>query len=146
MRVKLPEGYRPSTDEPFMNERHQEYFRLKLLAWREELLEDYEETRANLGNRERSEGDEVDLTSGESELALELRFRDRERKLLAKIDQALERLAEGTYGYCVETGKPIGLERLEARPATALCIEAQEEHERREALRGRADDDDDPVD
>ena len=140
MGVKLPEGYRPSTDEPFMNQRQQEYFRRKLLAWREELLEDYEETRTNLGNRERSEGDEIDLTSGESELALELRFRDRERKLLAKIDQALERLAEGTYGYCVETGKPIGLERLEARPAAALCIEAQEEHERREALRGRDED------
>jgi DnaK suppressor protein len=142
MGVSLPKGYSPSADEPFMNELQREYFRRKLLAWRDELLEDYEETRSNLSSRERSEGDEADLTSGASELELELRFRDRERKLLAKIDQALARIEDGSYGYCTETGKPIGLARLEARPAASLSIEAQEEHERREALRGRDDDED----
>jgi DnaK suppressor protein len=122
-----------------MNDLQREYFRRKLLAWRDELLEDYHETRDHLVSSERLAGDEVDLTAGEADRALELRLRDRERKLITKIDEALERIADGTYGYCVETGKPIGLARLEARPVTSLCIEAQEARENREALRGRGE-------
>jgi DnaK suppressor protein len=132
MSVDLPRGYHPTSDEPFMNEKQQEYFRRKLKAWRDELLEDYEETRVNLSTADKRAGDFADAASDEADRALELRTRDRERKLIAKIDEALERLKEGTYGYCVETGKPIGLARLEARPTAALCIEAQEAHERRE--------------
>lgn len=119
-----------------MNEMQQEYFRRKLVAWREEILAEYEATRTALSNTERETGDEFDAASEETDTALLLRARDRERKLLAKIDEALERLKEGTYGYCVETGKPIGLARLEARPTAALCIEAQEAHEREERRQG----------
>ena len=139
MKVILPRGYRPSADEPFMNEMQQEYFRRKLKAWRDELLEDYQETRDKLSAGETRGGDYADAASDETDRALELRSRDRERKLIAKIDQALERLKEGTYGYCTETGKPIGLARLEARPTATLCIEAQEAHERRERLHGEID-------
>lgn len=137
MSVKLPKGYRPSPDEPFMNERQQEYFRQKLLAWRDELLEDYEETRTALSGTERQGSDFVDQASDEIDRTLELRTRDRERKLLGKIEEALERLKDGTYGYCADTGKPIGLARLEARPTAALSIEAQEAHERRERMNMR---------
>lgn len=136
MKVILPRGYRPKADEPFMNEMQQEYFRRKLKAWRDELLEDYQETRDKLSASDARSGDYADAASDETDRALELRSRDRERKLIAKIDQALERLKEGTYGYCTETGRPIGLARLEARPTATLCIEAQEAHERRERLHG----------
>ena len=135
MGVKLPANYRPSKDEPFMNKRQLEYFRLKLLAWRTELLEDYNETRSHLGKGERAGSDFADMASAESNHAQELRTRDRERKLTAKIDQALERINNGTYGYCADTGNPIGLARLEARPVASLSIEAQERHEEEE-LRG----------
>jgi DnaK suppressor protein len=139
MSVKLPKGYKPSAKEPFMNDRQQEYFRQKLVAWREELLEDYEETRTTLSGAERQAADFVDQASDEIDRTLELRTRDRERKLIAKIDAALERLKDGTYGYCEETGKPIGLARLEARPTASLSIEAQEAHERRERMNYRGD-------
>lgn len=135
MGVKLPENYRPTQKEKFMNERQREYFRRKLLAWRSELLEDYQETREHLGNGDRAGSDFADMASAETDNALELRTRDRERKLVAKIDQALERIDNGTYGYCAETGKPIGLKRLEARPIASLSIEAQERHEAEEARR-----------
>ena len=135
MGVKLPANYRPSKDEPFMNKRQLEYFRLKLLAWRTELLEDYNETRSHLGKGERAGSDFADMASAESDHAQELRTRDRERKLTAKIDMALERIENGTYGYCADTGSTIGLARLEARPVASLSIEAQERHEEEE-LRG----------
>jgi DnaK suppressor protein len=135
MGVKLPENYRPTQREKFMNERQLEYFRRKLLAWRSELLEDYQETREHLGNGDRAGSDFADMASAETDHALELRTRDRERKLVAKIDEALERIDNGTYGYCAETGKPIGLKRLEARPIASLSIEAQERHEAEEARR-----------
>jgi DnaK suppressor protein len=135
MGVKLPENYSPTQKEKFMNERQLEYFRKKLLAWRSELLEDYQETRDHLGNGDRAGSDFADMASAETDHALELRTRDRERKLVAKIDEALERIENGTYGYCSETGNPIGLKRLEARPIASLSIEAQERHEREEARR-----------
>ena len=138
MATRLPEGYTPSDDDVFMNELQLEYFRRKLLIWRDEILDDYEETREHLSSAERRDGDEVDMTGDETDLVLELRIRGRERKLLTKIDEALERIADGTYGYCAATGKPIGLARLEARPTTSLCIEAQEAHERREELGNQA--------
>ena len=138
MGVKLPANYRPSKGEPFMNKRQLEYFRRKLLAWRSELLEDYNETRTLLEKGERAGSDFADMASAESDHAQELRTRDRERKLTAKIDQALERIKSGTYGYCTDTGNPIGLARLEARPVASLSIEAQERHEEEEirGLRG----------
>ena len=138
MGVKLSANYRPSKDEPFMNKKQLEYFRLKLLAWRTELLEDYNETRSHLGKGERAGSDIADMASAESDHAQELRTRDRERKLTSKIDQALERIEKGTYGYCADTGNPIGLARLEARPVASLSIEAQERHEEEEirGLRG----------
>ena len=138
MGVKLPANYRPSMDEPFMNKRQLEYFRLKLLAWRTELLEDYNETRNLLEKGERAGSDFADMASAETNHAQELRSRARERKLTSKIDQALERIENGTYGYCSETGNPIGLARLEARPIASLSIEAQELHEQEEmrGLRG----------
>ena len=132
MGIVLPRGYRPSSNEPFMNELQQEYFRRKLKDWRDELLEDYEETRLKFSSAERDSRDVVDEANDELERALELRTRDRERKLIAKIDEALERLRDGTYGYCEATGKPIGLARLEARPTATMSIEAQETHEQRE--------------
>ncbi|MCB1182607.1 RNA polymerase-binding protein DksA [bacterium] len=134
MSVKLPQGYKPSADEPFMNEKQREYFRRKLVAWRDELLEDYQETRTTLSGADRQAADFVDQANDEIDRTLELRTRDRERKLIAKIDEALERLKDGTYGYCADTGKPIGLARLEARPTASLSIEAQEAHERREQM------------
>ena len=135
MGMKLPANYRPTKGEPFMNKRQLEYFRRKLLAWRSELLEDYNETRTLLGKGERAGSDFADMASAESDHAQELRTRDRERKLTSKIDQALERIEKGTYGYCADTGDPIGLARLEARPVASLSIEAQERHEEEE-IRG----------
>ena len=134
MSLKLPKKYRPSANESYMNEMQQEYFRRKLVAWRNELLEDYAETLEHMGDSAGQIADYVDLANHESERSLEMHTRNRERKLIGKIDEALERLRDGTYGYCVETGKPIGLARLEARPTAALSIEAQESHEKRERI------------
>ncbi|NDC89153.1 MAG: RNA polymerase-binding protein DksA [Bacteroidetes bacterium] len=130
--VTLPPDYRPSDDEAFMNVRQKEYFRQKLLKWRTELLREAEETLEHLQEGGLQEPDLADRASAEMERALELRTRDRARKLISKIDAALERIEHGTYGYCEETGEPIGLKRLEARPIATLSVEAQERHERME--------------
>jgi DnaK suppressor protein len=126
--------YRPSEKEPFMNERQREYFRRKLIAWKDEILEESRATIANLQNETVSEPDLADRATSETDRALELRARDRQRKLIAKIDDALRRLDDGSYGYCEETGEPISLSRLEARPIATLSLEAQERHERRERV------------
>ncbi len=128
-RVELPDGYRPSADEPYMNPMQLEYFRRKLLKWREELVEESRQTLDHLRSEVRDVGDEAERATRESENALELRTRDRYRKLIAKIDAALRRIDDGTYGYCDETGEPIGLERLEARPIATLSLDAQERRE-----------------
>jgi DnaK suppressor protein len=126
-------GYRPSEDEPFMNPTMLEYFRLKLLKWQSELLQESNETLASLqDDGGMQEPDLADRASVETDRALELRTRDRERKLLSKISAALTRIEDGTYGYCEETGDPIGVKRLEARPIATLSLEAQERHERLE--------------
>ncbi|MGF1455552.1 MAG: RNA polymerase-binding protein DksA [Alphaproteobacteria bacterium] len=117
-----------------MNERHQEFFRRKLLAWKEEILRESRETLSQLQLEHNQHPDLVDRASSETERSLELRTRDRQRKLISKIDSALRRLEEGTYGYCEETGDPISLSRLNARPTATLSIEAQERHERREKV------------
>jgi DnaK suppressor protein len=132
MSLTLPQGYRPSEDEPFMNDTMKEYFRQKLLAWRSELLRESDETLAHLQEGGLQEPDIADRASAETDRALELRTRDRERKLISKIDAALQRVVDGTYGYCEETGEPITIRRLEARPIATLSIEAQERHERLE--------------
>ena len=127
-------NYRPSDKEPFMNERQREYFRQKLLAWKEEILKEAKETLAHLQAENENHPDLADRASSETDRAIELRARDRQRKLIAKIDAALARLDDGTYGYCEETGEPISLKRLEARPIATLSVEAQERHERRERI------------
>jgi len=132
MTVTLPPDYRPTEEEPFMNELMREYFRQKLLAWRSELLRESDETLAHLQEGGLQEPDIADRASAETDRALELRTRDRERKLISKIDAALERVADGSYGYCEESGEPITIRRLEARPIATLSIEAQERHERLE--------------
>jgi len=132
MRSVLPEDYRPSEDEEFMNPLQTEYFRQKLLRWRSELLADSAETLRSLQEESLLKPDLTDRASLETERAIELRTRDRERKLISKIDAALSRLDSGTYGYCEETEEPIGIRRLEARPIATLSIEAQERHERME--------------
>ena len=132
--VFLPDDYRPAEDEPFMNERQLEYFRRKLLAWREELLEESRETIEGLQQATRNIPDLADRASEETDRALELRTRDRQRKLVAKIDSALRRIENGEYGYCEVTGDPISLKRLDARPIATLSLEAQERHERREKV------------
>jgi DnaK suppressor protein len=129
VRVELPEGYKPSADEPYMNPLQLEYFRRKLLKWREELVEESRQTLDHLRSEVRDVGDEAERATRESENALELRTRDRYRKLIAKIDSALRRIDDGSYGYCDETGEPIGLERLEARPIATLSLDAQERRE-----------------
>ncbi|NGM18810.1 RNA polymerase-binding protein DksA [Roseomonas stagni] len=134
MLVTLPPDYRPSSDEEFMNPLQLEYFRQKLLKWRGELLREAGETLSSMGQGGIIEADLTDRASVETDRALELRTRDRARKLISKIDQALERVENGTYGYCEETGEPIGLRRLEARPIATLSIEAQERHERMERV------------
>ncbi|MBO6826711.1 MAG: RNA polymerase-binding protein DksA [Sneathiella sp.] len=134
MNVHISDDYRPSEDEEFMNPRQQEYFRKKLLKWRAEILADANQTIANLQEETIKEPDIADRASTESERALELRTRDRQRKLIGKIDSALRRIDEGEYGYCDETGEPISLRRLEARPVATLSLEAQERHERREKV------------
>ena len=131
-RVKLPKGYRPREDEPFMNARQREYFRNKLLAWRGDLLQESSATLENLQEDQAPAADLADRATIETDRSIELRTRDRERKLIAKIDEALSRIEDGTYGYCEETEEPIGIKRLEARPIATLSIEAQERHERRE--------------
>ncbi len=128
----LPPDYRPSDDEDFMNPMMQEYFRRKLLAWRAELLADSNETLNSLQDGGIQEPDITDRASAETDRSLELRTRDRERKLISKIDAALRRIDEGTYGYCEETGEPISVRRLEARPTATMTLEAQERHERLE--------------
>jgi RNA polymerase-binding transcription factor len=130
----LPDDYRPSEDEPFMNDLQRAYFRRKLLNWREEILRSTKETLQHLQDDSEQHADIADRATSETERALELRARDRQRKLIAKIDAALERIEDGTYGYCEETGEPISLKRLDARPIATLSVEAQERHERRERV------------
>ncbi len=130
----IPDDYRPSDEEPFMNERQRAYFRRKLLAWRDEILRSTKETLVHLQNESEQHADIADRASSESERAFELRARDRQRKLIAKIDAALTRIEDGSYGYCEETGEPISLKRLDARPIATLSVEAQERHEKRERV------------
>ena len=127
-------GYRPTDDEPFMNERQIEYFKQKLLDWKDDILRESRETVTHLQAETENHPDLADRASSETDRALELRTRDRQRKLISKIDDALRRIEEGVYGYCEETGEPIGLARLEARPIATLSLEAQERHERRERV------------
>ena len=134
MTAELTEDYRPSDDEPFMNDRQREYFRRKLLEWKEDILRETRETINNLQEDTSHHPVLTDRASSETERSLELRARDRQRKLINKINAALKRIEDGTYGYCEETGEPIGLKRLEARPIATLSIEAQERHERREKV------------
>jgi DnaK suppressor protein len=126
--------YRPSENEPFMNPRQREYFRQKLERWKDEILRESRETLENLQEESQNHPDMADRASSESDRALELRTRDRQRKLISKIDAALKRIEDGTYGYCEETGDPIGIARLDARPIATLSLEAQEMHERREKV------------
>lgn len=126
------DSYRPSPNEPFMNERQLEYFRDRLTTWKQDILDGTKQTISNLQRESSSLPDSIDRASLESDKALELRTRDRQRKLISKIDAALNRIEDGTYGYCEETGEPISLKRLEARPTATLSIEAQERHEKEE--------------
>jgi DnaK suppressor protein len=132
--ITLPQDYRPSEDEEFMNPLQVEYFRRKLLRWQDDLLREANGTLASLSEGGIMEADITDRASVETDRALELRTRDRARKLISKIDQALQRVENGTYGFCEDTGEPIGLRRLEARPIATLSIEAQERHERMERV------------
>ena len=127
-------GYRPSEREPFMNERQREYFRNKLLGWKDEILAESRETLETLQAESHNHPDYADRASSETDRSIELRARDRQRKLISKIAAALKRLDDGTYGFCEETGEPISLKRLDARPIATLSIEAQERHERRERV------------
>ena len=126
--------YRPSEDEPFMNDRQKEYFKRKLLSWKEEILEESQGTLTNLIEDNNHLPDIADRASSETEKALELRTRDRQRKLISKIDSALRRIETGEYGYCEDSGEPIGVRRLDARPIATLSLEAQERHEREEKV------------
>jgi DnaK suppressor protein len=130
----IDEGYRPTEDEPFMNERQREYFRRKLIRWKHDILKEAQETLATLQSENENHPDLADRASSETDRAIELRARDRQRKLIAKIDAALARIEDGSYGYCEETGDPISLKRLEARPIATLSLEAQERHERNERV------------
>ncbi|MGO4668579.1 RNA polymerase-binding protein DksA [Bosea sp. 2YAB26] len=132
--IILDADYRPSDSEPFMNERQREYFRSKLLAWKEEILKEAKETLVTLQSESENHPDIADRASSETDRAIELRARDRQRKLIAKIEAAIARIDEGNYGYCEETGEPISLKRLEARPIATLSLEAQERHERNERV------------
>lgn len=127
-------GYRPSESEPFMNARQLAYFRAKLVSWKEDILREAQDTLATLQNESLREPDVTDRASSETDWSLELRTRDRQRKLIAKIDAALRRIEEGEYGYCEVTGEPISLARLEARPVATMTVEAQERHERNEKI------------
>jgi DnaK suppressor protein len=126
--------YKPSDKEPFMNERQREYFRAKLNDWKDEILREAKETLQHLQEENQNHPDLADRASSETDRAIELRARDRQRKLISKIDEALGRIEDGSYGYCEETGEPISLRRLEARPIATLSVEAQERHERRERV------------
>jgi DnaK suppressor protein len=134
MTLALEADYRPKDSEPFMNERQREYFRRKLQAWKEDILREAKETLQNLQDENQNHPDIADRASSETDRAIELRARDRQRKLIAKIDAAIARIDDGSYGYCEETGEPISLKRLEARPIATLSLEAQERHERRERV------------
>ncbi len=127
-------NYVPSEDEEFMNTNQRAYFRGKLIAWRNDILREARETLDHLAEESANHPDLADRASSETDRAIELRARDRQRKLISKIDAALQRIEDGTYGYCEETGEPIGLKRLDARPIATLSIEAQERHERREKV------------
>jgi DnaK suppressor protein len=127
-------GYRPTEREPFMNERQRDYFRKRLLGWKEEILAESRETLETLQAESHNHPDYADRASSETDRSIELRARDRQRKLISKIDSALKRLDDGTYGFCEETGEPISLKRLDARPIATFSIEAQERHERRERV------------
>lgn len=132
--VFLDADYRPAEDEPFMNDRQMEYFRRKLLNWKSDILGNSSDTVAGMKDQTRNIPDVADRASEETDRALELRTRDRERKLVSKIDAALRRIDEGEYGYCSITGEPISLKRLDARPIATMSLEAQERHERREKV------------
>ena len=132
--IFLPEDYRPAESEPFMNDRQLEYFRRKLIAWKDEIIDLSAETIEGLQDSARNVPDIADRASEETDRALELRTRDRQRKLVSKIDAALRRIENGEYGYCEVTGEPISLKRLDARPIATMTLEAQEKHERREKV------------
>lgn len=134
MGATITADYRPSDDEPFMNERQREYFRRKLLAWKDEILDESRETIVSLQQETVALPDIADRATSETDRGLELKTRDRQRKLISKIDAALRRIEDGSYGYCEDTGEPISLARLEARPIATLSLEAQERHERRERV------------
>ncbi len=135
-KVELPPGYRPRGDEEYMSSEHLEYFRRKLVIWRQELIEESQQTIENLRDEVRDVGDEAERATRETENSLELRTRDRYRKLIGKIDKALKRIEDGRYGYCEETDEEIGIERLEARPIATLCLDAQERWEHRQRQMG----------
>ena len=132
--IAMEQGYTPSEDETFMNERHREYFRRKLLSWKEDILRESRDTLVALQNENENHPDFADRASSETDRSIELRARDRQRKLISKIDAALGRIDDGSYGFCEETGDPIALRRLDARPIATLSVEAQERHERRERI------------
>ena len=134
MAAEVDEAYKPSDDEPFMNERQREYFRAKLMTWKEEILKESRETIAHLQDENHVLPDLADRASSETDRSLELRTRDRQRKLISKIDAALRRIETGDYGWCEMTGEPISLQRLEARPIATMTIDAQERHERDEKV------------
>ncbi|MEQ8656348.1 MAG: RNA polymerase-binding protein DksA [Hyphomicrobiales bacterium] len=132
--LDVQDDYRPSEDEPFMNERQRSYFRKKLIAWKEEILAEARDTLAHMQDDTVNHPDLTDRASSETDRSIELRARDRQRKLISKINAALRRIDDGTYGFCEETGEPITLKRLDARPIATLSLEAQEAHERREKV------------
>ena len=138
MGLRIPEIYQPSDDEPFMNPVQVEYFRHRLLTWREQLLRESSETISSLQEEPQTEPDMLDCAANETDRTIQLQARDRSRRLLVKIAEALRRIEEGTYGYCDVTGEEIGVRRLNARPIATLSLEAQERHERRERLRREA--------
>ncbi len=134
MSITLEDDYKPTESEPFMNPRQVEYFRRKLLAWKEDIIRESKETISHLQDENHILPDVADRASSETDRSLELRTRDRQRKLISKIESALKRIQDGAYGFCEETGDPIGLKRLDARPTATLSIEAQERHEKRERV------------
>ena len=134
MAAEVDDAYKPGDDEPFMNERQRDYFRAKLVAWRDDILKESRETIAHLQDENHVLPDLADRASSETDRSLELRTRDRQRKLIAKIEAALKRIEDGSYGYCEETGDPISLRRLDARPIATLSVEAHQRHERRERV------------
>lgn len=134
MATRLPRNYKPSEDEPFMNAKQREYFRRKLLEWKDQIIAESRETLQQLQEETLQQPDLADRASAETDKALELRTRDRQRKLVSKIDSALRRIDDKTYGYCEETGEPISLQRLDARPIATMSLEAQERHERKEKV------------